>query len=69
MGCFFRLIEQFHTQGEPAYCGLGTVAMVLNALGRADFFRGAWSGEVRKKAKMIRGRSEIRGQPFGTEKR
>ena len=38
MGCFFRLIEQFHTQGEPAYCGLGTVAMVLNALGRADFF-------------------------------
>ena len=53
MGCFFRLIEQFHTQGEPAYCGLGTVAMVLNALGRADFFRGAGSGEVRKKAKMI----------------
>jgi len=33
MGCFFRLIEQFHTQAEPAYCGLGTLAMVLNALG------------------------------------
>eukprot|EP00435_Cladocopium_sp_Y103_P069079 s364_g32.t1 len=33
LGCFFRLIEQFHTQGEPAYCGLGTLAMVLNALG------------------------------------
>ena len=29
---FFRLIEQFHTQGEPAYCGLGTLAMVLNTL-------------------------------------
>ena len=23
MSCFFRLIEQFHTQAEPAYCGLG----------------------------------------------
>jgi len=32
MGCFFRLIEQFHTQSEPAYCGLGTLTMVLNAL-------------------------------------
>ena len=21
--CFFRLIEQFHTQGDPAFCGLG----------------------------------------------
>ncbi|CAK9075147.1 unnamed protein product [Durusdinium trenchii] len=33
LACFFRLIEQFHTQGEPAYCGLGTLAMVMNALG------------------------------------
>lgn len=32
MGGFFRLIEQFHTQDEPAYCGLGTLTMVLNAL-------------------------------------
>jgi len=32
MGCFFRLIEQFHTQSEPAFCGLGTLTMVLNAL-------------------------------------
>jgi len=32
MGCFFRLIEQFHTQVEPAFCGLGTLTMVLNAL-------------------------------------
>eukprot|EP00928_Gymnodinium_smaydae_P088551 TRINITY_DN72623_c0_g1_i1.p1 TRINITY_DN72623_c0_g1~~TRINITY_DN72623_c0_g1_i1.p1 ORF type:complete len:444 (+),score=64.57 TRINITY_DN72623_c0_g1_i1:47-1378(+) len=29
----FRLLEQFHTQNEPAYCGLGTLVMVLNALG------------------------------------
>lgn len=32
MGGFFRLIEQFHTQDEPAFCGLGTLTMVLNAL-------------------------------------
>lgn len=27
---FFPLIEQFHTQNEPAFCGLGTLTMVLN---------------------------------------
>eukprot|EP00933_Yihiella_yeosuensis_P049472 TRINITY_DN4642_c0_g3_i1.p1 TRINITY_DN4642_c0_g3~~TRINITY_DN4642_c0_g3_i1.p1 ORF type:complete len:478 (-),score=94.11 TRINITY_DN4642_c0_g3_i1:379-1776(-) len=32
MGCFFRLIEQFRTQDEPAFCGLGTLTMVLNAM-------------------------------------
>ncbi|MDI3289302.1 phytochelatin synthase family protein [Polyangium sp. 15x6] len=41
---FFSLIEQFHTQAEPAFCGLGTLVMVLNALaidpGRA--WKGPW---------------------------
>ena len=32
MECFFPLIEQFHTQEEPAYCGLGTLVVILNAL-------------------------------------
>jgi len=32
MGCFFPLIEHFHTQSDPAYCGLGSLTMVLNAL-------------------------------------
>lgn len=32
MTCYFPLAAQFHTQSEPAYCGLGTLAMVLNAL-------------------------------------
>lgn len=32
MGCFFRLIEQFRTQDDPAFCGLSTLTMVLNAL-------------------------------------
>ena len=29
---YFPLAEQFLTQGEPAYCGLSTLVMVLNAL-------------------------------------
>ena len=41
---YFPLAEQFHTQAEPAFCGLGTLVMVLNAMaidpGRA--WRGPW---------------------------
>jgi glutathione gamma-glutamylcysteinyltransferase len=44
MDGFFTLVEQFHTQAEPAFCGLGTLVMVLNALaidpGRA--WKGPW---------------------------
>ena len=29
---FFKLIEQFRTQDEPAFCGLASLAMALNAL-------------------------------------
>lgn len=29
---FFKLIEQFHTQLDPGYCGLGSLAMILNTL-------------------------------------
>ncbi|XP_010522567.1 PREDICTED: glutathione gamma-glutamylcysteinyltransferase 1 [Tarenaya hassleriana] len=29
---FFRLISYFQTQSEPAYCGLASLSMVLNAL-------------------------------------
>lgn len=32
MEIFFRLAEAFHTQAEPAFCGLGTLVVVLNAL-------------------------------------
>ncbi|KNC52791.1 phytochelatin synthase family protein [Thecamonas trahens ATCC 50062] len=32
MEVFFSLVEQFTTQAEPAFCGLGTLVMVLNAL-------------------------------------
>ena len=44
MESFFALAEQFHTQAEPAFCGLATLVMVLNALaidpGRA--WKGPW---------------------------
>jgi glutathione gamma-glutamylcysteinyltransferase len=29
---WFSLAEQFHTQSDPAFCGLGTLVVVLNAL-------------------------------------
>jgi glutathione gamma-glutamylcysteinyltransferase len=29
---WFALAEQFHTQAEPAFCGLGSLVVVLNAL-------------------------------------
>ena len=32
MECFFMLAAQFRTQDEPAFCGLSTLVMVLNAL-------------------------------------
>lgn len=32
MNCYFRLASQFRTQDDPAYCGLATLIMVLNAL-------------------------------------
>ena len=30
---YFRLAQQFHTQSDPAYCGLGSLVCALNALG------------------------------------
>ncbi|KAL8139159.1 hypothetical protein V2J09_005160 [Rumex salicifolius] len=32
MEAFYRLISHFQTQSEPAYCGLASLSMVLNAL-------------------------------------
>lgn len=41
---FFPLIEQFHTQADPAFCGLGSLVMALNALGidPGRAWRGPW---------------------------
>jgi glutathione gamma-glutamylcysteinyltransferase len=29
---YFRLAEQFHTQSDPAFCGLGSLVVALNSL-------------------------------------
>jgi len=42
---FFSLIQQFTTQSEPAYCGLSTLVLVLNAL--AVDPRQTWKGPWR----------------------
>lgn len=42
---FFSLIEQFRTQDEPSFCGLASVAMVLNSL--AIDPRRPWKGSWR----------------------
>jgi hypothetical protein len=28
---YFKLAQQFHTQAEPSYCGLGSLVCALNA--------------------------------------
>jgi len=42
---YFPLSEQFITQAEPAYCGITTLAMVLNTLGIDP--RRTWKGRWR----------------------
>ena len=42
---YFSLAENFRTQDEPAYCGLSTLVMALNAL-RVDPGR-PWKGPWR----------------------
>lgn len=41
---FFALSEQFHTQAEPAFCGLGSLVVVLNALAidPGRLWKGPW---------------------------
>lgn len=44
MAGYFPLAEQFHTQSEPSYCGLGSLVMALNALAidPERQWKGAW---------------------------
>lgn len=41
---FFPLISQFRTQDEPAFCGISTLVMVLNALAKdpGKVWKGVW---------------------------
>ncbi|XP_069137684.1 glutathione gamma-glutamylcysteinyltransferase-like [Argopecten irradians] len=44
MGCFFKMAAQFSTQAEPAFCGLTTLVMILNALevDPGKIWKGPW---------------------------
>jgi glutathione gamma-glutamylcysteinyltransferase len=41
---YFALAEQFHTQADPAFCGLGSLVVALNALGidPGRLWKGPW---------------------------
>ena len=41
---FFAVAEQFHTQADPAFCGLGSLVVVLNALAidPGRLWKGPW---------------------------
>jgi glutathione gamma-glutamylcysteinyltransferase len=41
---YFRLAEQFHTQSEPEFCGLGSLVVALNALAidPGRLWKGPW---------------------------
>jgi len=41
---YFKLAQQFHTQADPAYCGLGSLVCALNALGidPGRRWKGSW---------------------------
>lgn len=41
---WFALAEQFHTQADPAFCGLGTLVVALHALGvdPGRLWKGPW---------------------------
>jgi len=41
---YFKVAQQFHTQADPAFCGLGSLVAVLNALGidPGRVWKGSW---------------------------
>ncbi len=47
MAGYFALAEQFHTQADPSFCGLGTLVVVLNALGIDPGPQRPWKGPWR----------------------
>jgi glutathione gamma-glutamylcysteinyltransferase len=44
MDGYFPLAEQFHTQSDPSFCGLGSLVVALNALGidPGRLWKGPW---------------------------
>jgi len=44
LGGYFQLAEQFHTQSDPSFCGLGSLVVALNALAidPGRLWKGPW---------------------------
>jgi hypothetical protein len=44
LGGYFPIAEQFHTQSDPSFCGLGSLVVALNALGidPGRLWKGPW---------------------------
>ena len=59
---YFRLAEQFRTQDEPAFCGLSTLTMVLNALAvdPKKVWKGVWRWYHESMLECCRNLEEIR---------
>lgn len=57
MEVYFPLAEQFTTQALPSFCGLASLAMVLNAL-QVDPKR-VWQGSWRRAAGPLDGRAGL----------
>jgi glutathione gamma-glutamylcysteinyltransferase len=62
MASYFRLAQQFHTQSDPAYCGLGSLVSTLNALGidPARTWKGPWRWFSEELLDCCRSLEEIR---------
>jgi glutathione gamma-glutamylcysteinyltransferase len=62
MAGYFPLAEQFHTQSDPAYCGLGSLVMALNALAidPERLWKGAWRWFAEDMLDCCRPLAEIR---------
>jgi glutathione gamma-glutamylcysteinyltransferase len=63
MASYFRLAQQFHTQSDPAFCGLGSLVCVLNALGidPARPWKGPWRWFSEELLDCCKPLEEIRG--------
>jgi len=63
MASYFRLAQQFHTQSDPAYCGLGSLVCALNALGidPARQWKGPWRWFSEELLDCCKPLEEIRG--------
>jgi len=62
MDGYFALAEQFHTQSDPAFCGLGSLVVALNALGidPGRLWKGPWRWFAEEMLDCCVGLDEVR---------